>query len=79
MWMMGFYIYRATLASTENVLGGKKSSLTYLEEPLLATARKEDEARLSEEEETKQVEALFTALNVLAANSRLSKTDRKEV
>lgn len=79
MWMLGMYIYRATLASTEQVLAGKKSSVTYLEEPIMATARKEREAEnMSENEKMKQVDAVFAALNVMAVNSRLGKSNEKE-
>lgn len=73
MWRMGLYVNRATLASTENVLAGKKASITYFEEPLLATAKKEaEEVALTEEQQMKQVEALFTSLSVLATNSKLA-------
>ena len=75
MWRMGLYINRATLASTENVLAGKKASITYYEKPLLALAKEERDAEivLSEDEQMQQVNALFTSLNVLAVNSKLSK------
>jgi len=76
---MGLYVNRATLASTENVLAGKKSTLTYFEEPLLATSRREsEELQLTEEQQMKQVEALFTSLNVMAMNSKLAKQKNSE-
>ena len=79
MWRMGLYVNRATLASTENVLAGKKSTLTYFEEPLLATSKRESgEAQLTEEQQMKQVEALFTSLNVMAMNSKLAKQKNSE-
>jgi len=74
MWRMGLYVHRATLASTENVLAGRKSSVRYFEEPLLATSKREsEEVALTEEQEMAQVEAFFTSLEVLAANSKIAK------
>ena len=79
MWRMGLYVNRATLASTVNVLAGKKSTLTYFEEPLLATSKRElEEIQLTEEQQIKQVEALFTSLNVMAMNSKLAKQKNSE-
>lgn len=79
MWHMGIYVYRATLTAVENVLAGKKASLTYLEEPLMVTARKESETtELSEDEQMAQVNALFTALSAMAANSRIDKNKNSE-
>lgn len=79
MWRMGLYVNRATLASTDGVLNGKKSSVTYFEEPLLATSKRESgEIQLTEEQQMKQVEALFTTLDVLAKNSKLAKQKNSE-
>lgn len=79
MWRMGLYVNRATLASTDGVLNGKKSSVTYFEEPLLATSKREsEEMQLTEEQQMKQVEALFTSLDVLAKNSKLAKQKNSE-
>ena len=79
MWRMGLYVHRATLASTENVLAGKKASLTYFEEPLLATSKREAESlALTEEQQMTQVEALFASLNVMAMTSKLAKHKTSE-
>ena len=80
MWMMGMYIYRATLASTEQVLAGRKSTVKYLDEPFMATiAREKLQREMSEEEKMRQVNAVFAALNVMAVNRRLGTKERDEV
>lgn len=81
LWRMGLYVYQATLASTCRSLSGDKSSVKYFEYPLLQSVKEEtqaEETTMSEDEEMKQVNAIFNALAIRAANSRLSKQQKGE-
>lgn len=78
MWRMGMYIYDAVRAATENVLAGRKSQLRYMDKPILEKYKEmHQEVELTEEEQMKQVEALFMSLQTLSTNSKLAKKSKE--
>lgn len=77
LWLLGLYVHRATLSSTEKVLAGSKSKIEYYDKPLLAQAKEEvdisETQELSKAEQKRQAELYFASLDVMATNARLRK------
>jgi len=78
MWRMGFYVQNAVAVAIDKVLNGCKSSLEYMDKPLLAQVKEsQQEVELSEDEKMRQVEALFMSLETLSTNSKLAKHQKE--
>ena len=78
MWRMGFYVQNAVAVAIDKVLNGRKSTLEYMDKPLLAQVKEsQQEVELSEDEKMRQVEALFMSLQTLSANSKLAKQQKE--
>ena len=78
MWRMGFYVQNAVAVAIDKVLNGRKSSLEYMDKPLLEKYKEsQEEVELSEDEKMRQVEALFMSLQTLSTNSKLAKKSKE--
>ena len=78
MWRMGFYVQNAVAVAIDKVLNGRKSTLEYMDKPLLAQVKEsQQEVELSEDEKMRQVEALFMSLETLSTNSKLAKQQKE--
>ena len=78
MWRMGFYVKNAVAVAIDKVLNGSKSTLEYMDKPLLAQVKEsQQEVELSEDEKMRQVEALFMSLETLSTNSKLAKQQKE--
>ena len=78
MWRMGFYVQNAVAVAIDKVLNGSKSTLEYMDKPLLAQVKEsQQEVELSEDEKMRQVEALFMSLQTISTNSKLAKQQKE--
>ena len=78
MWRMGFYVQNAVAVAIDKVLNCRKSTLEYMDKPLLAQVKEsQQEVELSEDEKMRQVEALFMSLETLSTNSKLAKHQKE--
>ena len=78
MWRMGFYVQNAVVVAIDKVLNGRKSTLEYMDKPLLAQVKEsQQEVELSEDEKMRQVEALFMSLQTISTNSKLAKQQKE--
>ncbi len=78
MWRMGFYVQNAVAVAIDKVLNGRKSTLEYMDKPLLAQVKEsQQEVELSEDEKMRQVEALFMSLETISTNSKLAKQQKE--
>ena len=78
MWRMGFYVQNAVAVAIDKVLNCRKSTLEYMDKPLLAQVKEsQQEVELSEDEKMRQVEALFMSLETLSTNSKLAKQQKE--
>lgn len=78
MWRMGFYVKNAVAVAIDKVLNGRKSTLEYMDKPLLAQVKEsQQEVELSEDEKMRQVEALFMSLETISTNSKLAKQQKE--
>ena len=78
MWRMGFYVQNAVAVAIDKVLNGRKSTLEYMDKPLLAQVKEsQQEVELSEDEKMRQVEALFMSLQTISTNSKLAKQQKE--
>ena len=78
MWRMGFYVQNAVAVAIDKVLNGRKSTLEYMDKPLLSQVKEsQQEVELSEDEKMRQVEALFMSLETLSTNSKLAKQQKE--
>ena len=78
MWRMGFYVQNAVAVAIDKVLNSRKSTLEYMDKPLLAQVKESrQEVELSEDEKMRQVEALFMSLETISTNSKLAKQQKE--
>ena len=78
MWRMGMYVQNAVAVAIDKVLNGRKSVLEYMDKPILMKYQEsQGEVELTEDEQMKQVEALFLSLETLSTNSRLGKKHKE--
>ena len=78
MWRMGFYVQNAVAVAIDKVLNGRKSTLEYMDKPLLEKYKEsKKEVELSEDEKMRQVEALFMSLQTISTNSKLAKQQKE--
>ena len=78
MWRMGFYVQNAVAVAIDKVLNCRKSTLEYMDKPLLAQVKEsQQEVELSEDEKMRQVEALFMSLQTISTNSKLAKQQKE--
>lgn len=78
MWRMGMYIQNAVAVAIDKVLNGRKSVLEYMDKPILMKYQEsQGEVELTEEEQERQVEALFLSLETLSTNSKLGKKHKE--
>lgn len=74
MWKMGIYVRQATLEAVGKCIAGEKCGVNYFEKPLLDFVKEEQQTEcVTEDEQMEQVNAIFNALAIRAANSRLEK------
>jgi len=75
---MGFYVQNAVAVAIDKVLNSRKSTLEYMDKPLLAQVKESrQEVELSEDEKMRQVEALFMSLETISTNSKLAKQQKE--
>ena len=78
MWRMGMYVQNAVAVAVDKVLNGRKSVLEYMDKPILTKYKEsQGEVELTEEEQMRQVEALFLSLETLSTNSKLGKKHKE--
>ena len=78
MWRMGMYVQNAVAVAVDKVLNGRKSVLEYMDKPILTKYKEsQGEVELTEEEQMRQVEALFMSLETLSTNSKLAKQQKE--
>ena len=78
MWRMGMYVQNAVAVAIDKVLNGRKSVLEYMDKPILTKYKEsQGEVELTEEEQMRQVEALFMSLETLSTNSKLAKQQKE--
>lgn len=78
MWRMGMYVQNAVAVAIDKVLNGRKSVLEYMDKPILTKYKEsQGEVELTEEEQMRQVEALFLSLETLSTNSKLGKKHKE--
>ena len=78
MWRMGIYVQNAVAVAIDKVLNGRKSTLEYMDKPLLEKYKEsKKEVELSEDEKMRQVEALFMSLQTISTNSKLAKQQKE--
>ena len=78
MWRMGMYVQNAVAVAVDKVLNGRKSVLEYMDKPILVNYKEsQGEVELTEEEQMRQVEALFLSLETMSANSKLGKKHKE--
>ena len=78
MWRMGMYVQNAVAVAIDKVLNGRKSVLEYMDKPILTKYKEsQGEVELTEEEQERQVEALFMSLETLSTNSKLAKQQKE--
>lgn len=78
MWRMGMYVQNAVAVAIDKVLNGRKSVLEYMDKPILMKYQEsQGEVELTEEEQERQVEALFLSLETLSTNSKLGKKHKE--
>ena len=78
MWRMGMYVQNAVAVAVDKVLNGRKSVLEYMDKPILTKYKEsQGEVELTEEEQERQVEALFLSLETLSTNSKLGKKHKE--
>ena len=78
MWRMGMYVHNAVAVAIDKILNGRKSTLEYMDKPLLEKYKEsKKEVELSEDEKMRQVEALFMSLETISTNSKLAKQQKE--
>ena len=75
-WILGMYVQSAVSVAIEHNFAGRKATSKYVEKPLMRDANVE--AKLSDEELTKQRELFMAKLNLMKSNFEIEKK-RKEL
>ncbi len=78
-WINGQYMLSAVSVAVEHCLSGKKAKSKYIEEPIMKTAKKQQELeKLDEDNKKNMINHLFTQLQVRQANFELSHSKQED-